>query len=204
MKEELEVKILDIDSSTIFSVLEKAGATKVRERLMKRYVYDIPGKQYSWVRLRDDGRKVTLAVKEAVDETGKTFEIESEITDIQGINKIFQKLNLEIMDYDKKLGADPFEGMNLVLQKSGYEPRAYQENARISYQLDSVELELDFWPGIPPYLEIEAQSEQEIEETVAKLGFEMSQTIRENTAIIYKKYYGINIYDYKKLTREHL
>ena len=178
MKEEIEVKILDIDVSTIFSVLEKSGAKKVRERLMKRYVYDIPGKPFSWIRLRSDEQKTTLAVKKAIDKTGKTYEIETEVSD--------------------------FEGMKLVLQHLGYEPRAYQENARISYRLDSVEIELDFWPGIPPYLEIEAQSEQEIKETVAKLGFKMSQTIRENTAIIYKKHYDIDIYDYPKLTREHI
>ncbi|MGC9142953.1 MAG: adenylate cyclase, partial [Candidatus Micrarchaeia archaeon] len=45
-----------------------------------------------------------------------------------------------------------------------------QENKRTSYNLDGVEISIDEWPKLPPILEIEADSEEKIKETIDKLG----------------------------------
>jgi adenylate cyclase class 2 len=45
---------------------------------------------------------------------------------------------------------------------------------------------------IPPYLEIEADSKEQVVETAKKLGFEEEQLTGENTLNIYAKY-GIDL-----------
>jgi adenylate cyclase class 2 len=70
----------------------------------------------------------------------------------------------------------------------GYINRSYQENKRISYILDDLEIEIDFWPQIPAYIEIEGNSINDVENIVKKLGFNLSETTTINTKKVYKKY----------------
>jgi adenylate cyclase class 2 len=138
MQTEYEVKILDVDVEEIKKKLEGIGAEKYLEREMRRYVYDIdPADQSRWIRLRDNGEKITLTIKK----------IEND--NIDGTKEIEVKV-------------DDFDKTNLLLNELGFFHKAYQENRRISYRLDGVKIEIDFWPKIPPYVEVEGASEEEI------------------------------------------
>ena len=65
MKTEYELKILDIDVDKIKQKLQQLGAEKKVERNMRRFVYDIhPDKKHTWIRLRDNGLKTTLTIKD--------------------------------------------------------------------------------------------------------------------------------------------
>ena len=65
MKTEFEVRVINIDPDKIKKQLSKIDAVRQGDFFMRRCVYDIPGKSgQAWVRLRDDGRQVTLAYKE--------------------------------------------------------------------------------------------------------------------------------------------
>ena len=44
-----------------------------------------------------------------------------------------------------------------------YEKRFYQENKRELHKLGDTEFAIDSWPKIPPYLEIESTSKEEVE-----------------------------------------
>ena len=136
--------------------------------LQRRYAYDIePGDASRWVRLRDTGSQVTLTVKEIdSDAIGGTRETETEVGD--------------------------FETANALLAKLGYTPKAYQENRRHSFTLGGVQLEIDTWPRIPAYLEIEADSRAEVVRVAAMLGFEESSLTGENTTKVYARY-GIDL-----------
>jgi len=174
METEFEVKILDIDVNKIISKLESLGAKKLKETLQKRYVYDfIPKKEKSWIRLRTNGEKTTLAIKEiSSDKIDGTKELE--------------------------ISVDDFEKTNMLLEKLGHKHKLYQENKRISYILKGAEIEIDFWPKIPPYLEIEGKSTQEVEKIIKLLGYEKSQTVSINTLDVYK-IYGIDLNLIKEL-----
>ncbi len=174
MEIEFEVKILDIDVEEIKKKLKSIGAKKDMERNMRRYVYDLKTKDTdAWIRLRDQGDRVTLTIKEIHNDN------------IDGTKEV-------------EIVVDDFDKTHLLLSKLGFIPKAYQENRRISYTFDDVEIEIDFWPKIPPYLEIEGKSIKDVEKAVKLLGFEMSQTTSINTDYAYEKY-GLNIYDYKEL-----
>jgi len=176
MKTEFEVKILEIDVPAIVRKLDSLGAKKIAERCMRRFVYDLEKTEFScksWIRLRDDGEKTTLTLKEiSSDAIDGTKEIEFVVGDF-GL-------------------ADHF------LQKLGFSPTAYQENRRVQYLLDGVEIDIDSWPKIPAYLEVEAESAELVEKTVKLLGFEMSDVTSIGVGDVFKKY-GFNIHDFKEL-----
>lgn len=101
---------------------------------IKRYVYDFnPINKNKWIRLRTDGKTSTLTIKEIVDKN-----------EIDGTNEI-------------EIEVSSFENANKILNELGYVARNYQENKRIKYTLDGVEIDIDFWPLIPPYVEIEGK-----------------------------------------------
>ena len=52
---------------------------------------------------------------------------------------------------------------NGLLEALGYSYKSYQEKERITYVLDEYELDIDTWPGIPTYVEVEGKSEEDLE-----------------------------------------
>ncbi|MFF9730167.1 adenylate cyclase [Streptomyces albidoflavus] len=74
----------------------------------------------------------------------------------------------------------------------GLTPRGYQENRRTSYTLGPARLEIDAWPRIPPYLEIEADDADQVWETAAVLGIDRDRLTSVNTTKVYALY-GIDL-----------
>jgi adenylate cyclase, class 2 len=168
MSIEFEVKILNVDPSTIVARIEALGGTMGPSQLLRRYVYDIvPGDASHWLRLRDAGSEVTLSVKEIHGEG------------ISGTE-------------ETEVAVGSFDVASTLLRKLGFTPKAYQENRRTSFHLGSARLEIDTWPGIPPYLEIEADSADEVLRTAALLGYTESDLTSENTIDVYARY-GIDL-----------
>ncbi|MFE3456651.1 class IV adenylate cyclase [Nocardiopsis aegyptia] len=165
---EYEAKVLDIDADEVARRILDKGGTDLGEVLQRRYVYDIePGDTSRWVRLRDTGSEVTLTVKEIdSDAIGGTREIETEVGD--------------------------FATANTLLGELGYTPKAYQENRRHSFALDGARLEIDTWPRIPAYLEIEADSRAEVVRVAALLGYTEAELTGENTTKVYDRH-GIDL-----------
>ncbi|MFJ3825422.1 class IV adenylate cyclase [Streptomyces nodosus] len=166
---EYEAKALDVDPAKIARLIVEAGGVRQSEpRLMRRYVYDtIPAVPGRWVRLRDTGAGTTLCVKQiATDAVDGTHETEVTV--------------------------DSFEEASELLGLVGLTPRSYQENRRTSYTLGAVRLEIDEWPRIPPYLEIEADGEAQVWDTAAALGIDRDSLTSINTTKVYALY-GIDL-----------
>lgn len=58
--------------------------------------------------------------------------------------------------------------------------------------LDGVEIDIDFWPMIPAYVEFEAGSENEIRSVCKKLGIDFNNLTTLDVQSIYAKY-GLDI-----------
>jgi adenylate cyclase class 2 len=173
---EFEAKILDIEPETMCILLIEAGAAHLGNKLQRRYVYDIPGRPGAWVRLRDTGTEVTLCVKE----------IHSDAID-------------GVTETETTVG--DFDTMNTLLGKLGYQSKAYQENRRSSWALRGAAIEIDHWPLIPPYLEIEGSSVEHVHATALALGLAVEALTSENTTRVYRRY-GIDIDAIPRLTFE--
>lgn len=87
---------------------------------------------------------------------------------------------------------DSFEETHELLGTLGFTAKAYQENLRNSFELDGARLELDVWPRIPAYLEIEASSKAEVIRIARLLGYTEDQLTGENTTKVYARY-GIDL-----------
>ena len=164
MKDELELRILDVDKDKVIQKLESLGAKKEGDWYYKRYVYDTkPYDEDKWIRLRTNGIETTLTYKEYLNDT------------IDGVKE------LEII-------VSSFDNTIKMLEILGYIPRSIQENKRIRYMLDDVEIDIDTWPHLNPYVEFEGNSEEQIKEVVEMLGLDYSKCITENAQDIYKRH----------------
>lgn len=164
MNTEYEVRVLEIDALKIEKQLEDLGAVLQWDHLQKRYVYDfIPKIEGKWIRLRTNGDKTTLTIKNIVS------------SEIDGT----QELEIEVDDFFKT---------NLLLNELGFEAKGYQENRRRQYILDGVEIDIDSWPLIPTYLEIEGKSEEAVYKVLDKLNISKDSITTRDVEGVYLDY----------------
>jgi adenylate cyclase class 2 len=72
------------------------------------------------------------------------------------------------------------------------------EKKRIQYKKGNVIFDIDFWPRIPAFIEIEADSLENANAGAQELGFDLSKAFICSPSSIYVKY-GINPNDYIKM-----
>lgn len=176
MDKEIEIRILNIDKERFIKNIIKLGAKKEIASLQKRYVYDFnPVVSNKWVRLRTNGKKTTLTIKEILDKSA-----------IDGTNE----LEIVVSDFDKT---------NLILEELGYTHRNYQENYREIYYLNGVEISIDTWPLIPTYVELEANKEQDIKSLLELIDYDEKNLTTLDVASIYNDVYNIDVMSIKEL-----
>ncbi len=175
MHTEIEERVLEIDTEEVIKKLDDLGAVKAGEWFQKRFTYDFnPKREGEWLRLRTNGEETTFTYKNV------------ESRDIDGTKE------LEIVVSD-------FENTNKMLEILGYKPKNYQENKRIRYYLNDVEIDIDTWPMIPTYMEFEADSIEKIKEIEELLKVDKNKITTLFCDDIAKEIYGIDINSFKEL-----
>lgn len=71
--------------------------------------------------------------------------------------------------------------------------RSYQENERIQYILSDVEIDIDSWPMIPTYMEVEGKSEEDAMSIIQLLNLDRTKITTLNCDDIYRQIYNIDI-----------
>ena len=74
----------------------------------------------------------------------------------------------------------------------GIKSRGYQENKRTQYILNGVEIDIDSWPMIPTYVEIEGKNEEEVMNTLEILELPKDKVTTLDVDSVYKEY-GIDL-----------
>ena len=171
MQTEIEAKFLDIKKETIRKKLLGLGAKMIKpEILMKRKTYDFPDlrleKIQAWIRIRDEGDKITLSYKRLLDRS------------LHGTK-------------EATVTVDDFEIAGQIIESLGLHCMSYQETKREEWQLDDCEITIDTWPWIPSFVEIEAPNERVIKMTAKKLGFDWKQALHGSVETAYQKYYDV-------------
>ncbi len=186
--EEVEVKFLDIDPVALQKKLESIGARKVGEFFYRRYVFDYPDLRLNtdgaWLRLRDEGDKVTLTYKKR---KGKGSSHEE---NDQGMHEV----EVEVNDFEKT---------RLLMLELGLVDKFYEENKRIRWEKDGIEFDIDTWPAIPTYLEIEATRWDEIDKAIRLLELNPDDRKIFSTHQIYAQH-GIHELEYSRVTFDGL
>jgi len=169
MKVEYEATFININKDSVREKLKSVGAKLIKpEFLQKRVVFNLPeGHEIKggWARVRDEGDKITMSLK-IVD--GDNIENQKEIC----------------------LSVDNFEKAIEFLSISGFCKKAYQETKRELWVLGEVEITIDEWPFLEPFVEIEGDSEQKVKDVAEKLGFDYLGAMFCSVDTIYSKKYG--------------
>jgi len=170
MNIEYEAKFLNIDKDKIRAKLKEIGAKLVQaEVLQKRVVFELPkGHEIKggWLRVRDEGDKVTMSLK-VVD--GEKIENQKEIC----------------------LKVDNFDEAVSFLLSIGCIKKAYQETKRETWSFDGIEITIDEWPFLEPFVEIEGKSEEIVKSFCEKIEFDYSKAMFCATDTVYKLKYGV-------------
>ena len=78
---------------------------------------------------------------------------------------------------ETEIEVNSFEETNELLEKLGFSYRSYQEKRREKYILNEHEIDIDTWPKLLPYIEIEGKDKNDIEKILSILGYSFKDTI---------------------------
>ena len=172
MEVEFEATFVNVDKNEMREKLKSIGAELVRpEYMQKRTVFNMPtghGVEGGWLRVRDEGDKITMGLKVVAGE-GIERQKETEVV---------------INNYES--------GVSL-LQSIGCEKKAYQESKRELWKLDSVEITIDEWPFLEPFVEVEGKNEDVVKKIAEVLGFDYSKALFDSVYAQYSEKYSITI-----------
>jgi adenylate cyclase class 2 len=168
MSKEFETHILNIDRKEIIRRLEALGAIKVKDVLQKRVTFDYPDRRLdaknAFIRLRDNGAgKIELAYK------CNPLSNQAGVSGSEEIEVIVSEM----------------EKTRQLLLAIGFEAKQSIETKRISYRLDDLAFDIDEWPLLPPFVEVEGPNEQRVMDGVRLLGFDPAQTFRGDAGNMY-------------------
>lgn len=154
MNIEYEATFANVDKDGVREKLRRSGATLVRaEFLQRRAVFRLPeGHEIEggWLRVRDEGDRVTMSLK---------------VVDGDEIHN--QK--------ETMLVVNSFEEARKFLLSLGCLVKAFQESKRELWALDGVEITIDEWPFLSPFVEVEGDSEELVKIVSEKIGFDYAQ-----------------------------
>jgi adenylate cyclase class 2 len=187
--EEKEVKFLNVNKEELENKIAGLGATKEGDYFYKREVFDYPDfrldKNGAWLRLRDEGNRITLSYKQRLG-------IKSEDGSIS--DESMKEVEIVVNDFEKTA---------VLLKELGFIEKHYAENKRTRWRKDGVEFDIDTWPALEPYLEIESSTWEKVDEAIAWLGLDPKDKKIFSTNQIYKMK-GMDIIDYIRLTFDGL
>lgn len=177
MAHEIETKVLDIDPKAIMARLDELGGTKILDTTLIVDWYRPKGVNEGedpwFLRIRSDssGRhEVTWKAKSS----------------ILGASRKHKEINFDVAQPEKL--ADLFEEL-------GLECYAHQEKKRVSFTFKDWRFDIDTYPKMPPYLEIEGTGEEHIREAMALLGTAEHRTWAEGERTLIQKIYGLDWYE---------
>ncbi|MBI2636600.1 MAG: CYTH domain-containing protein [Parcubacteria group bacterium] len=171
MENEIEAKFLSISKDSTRDNLRTAGfKLETPEYLMRRKTFDFsrvaPGRN-KWGRVRQESNKVTMTIKEIRGSgVNDTYEIELTVNDFDTATAFFEACNIPT--------------------------KASQENMREVWVRNVVEVTIDTWPGLNPFIEIEGEDEKTVREVSRELGFDFEKAVFGSIDLVYEKELGIS------------
>ncbi len=166
--QEYEAKFIGIDTNALRTKLLSLGFENTKpETMMKRKVFHIDGNSKKWGRVRDEGDKITLTIKEIVKED-----------DINGVK-------------EAEVIVNNFESAVHLLEMSGFYAVSYQETKREAWQKNNVEVVIDTWPGLEPFIEVEAPSVEIVKQACVEIELNIADAMFGGVDVIYQKELGI-------------
>ncbi len=171
MQQEIECKFINVSHDKVRTKLESLGAQCIHPvRIMRRVMFDHlddrfqKNKQHEHLRVRDEGDKVTVTYKKSTN-SNYLYEVETNVGSFEEMCRLFESIGLH--------------------------KYSYQESKRETWKLEDTEIELDEWPWLNPYIEIEGKTEEVIKDVANKLGFDWKSAEFGSVDTVYRLQYPI-------------
>ena len=152
--------------------------SKLEDRKMLKIIEDTGNRFFKWIRLRQDGEIVEITIKYIYS------------------NKANYNID-EVKEIEIK--TDNFEMANKLIEEMGYYRKKLAEKKRDSYSYQGMDIEIDEWPLLESYIEIEGSNIDKIYELANLLGYSKEQTRVMNTEDVYLEK-GIDLSKYEEMT----
>jgi len=172
---EIETKILEVDKEGIKRILKTLGAKEIQNTRLIVDWYCPKGAHAS------NTHPWYLRIRTTSD--GKNEVSWKSLPKITGNTRHSDEVNL-IVD-DAMLTKKFFENI-------GLENYAHQEKDRVSFTLRDWNFDLDQYPGMPAYLEIEGKDHEHVQEAIKLLELMDYKSIGEGERLLIEKEYGLN------------
>ena len=170
---EFEIVFTSIDKEKIIKKITKLGWICTMENfLMKRVVFINPlDKSNSYVRVRFEWSKTTCTYKNILKwklDINSIKELETEVNDFDTMVNIFRQLL--------------------------WKEKSYEENYREIWKINwEIELMIDTWPWLNPYIEIEWKNEEIVKKYSTLLNFDYKEWVFWTAFNIYEKELNIDM-----------
>lgn len=173
MSTEIEAKFININKEELRTKLKSIDAIlKTPERLMRRKTFDfkdleLPAGEFKWMRVRDEGDKITVTLK----------------------HQLASKQIDNLHEYE--VSVDSFEKACELLIEMNMIETNYQENYRELWIYKGAEVTIDTWPTLEPIVEIEAENEELVKVIANDLGFDYSKAFFGSNDFIFEHVHNI-------------
>ena len=164
---EIEAKIIEIDPEEVDRKVMENGGRKVFEGRIETIFYDFP-----------DGRMEEKGVMRLRKSPGKAFITQKKDVSREGAKEM-EELEVTI---------DSFEQADRILKGLGLEVVRKSSKKRTKYELKDAEVVVDSYSGIPPLLEVEAESREKIEDILETLGYSMEESVSWDASEVFEHY----------------
>ncbi len=173
-KLENELGVENILNIADLSVNEIIG--KIENEAFLKQVMNYKINPNKWIRLRKSNDKIELTTKH-----------------------VFEKKNMKLQAVgEREINTSSFEETNSILESIGIVKKSYQEKIRYSYHFNGADIEIDIWPMLKPYIEIECEDVSIIEDIIQKLEYSDKEIVSINTQQLYLSI-GINLQELSEL-----
>ena len=169
---ETEVRFLEIDKNTLIKKLLSLRALDKGEVTLEEAI--IYGPENKWlnerkfIRIRSDGDKTVVAYKEHTKQAiGGASEIEFEVSDFKKAESFFDKI--------------------------GWAPYRHQQKKRHTLQLGDVTFDIDTWPKVPTYVELEGPSESALKQAAKAVGLDWKDVVVKDARWVIENIYNIPV-----------
>lgn len=175
---EIELRFIKIDKSLLIKKLRSLKAKDLGEDLLSESIFDNKDKTFNssgrLVRIRTTKKGSAIAFKDHRKISSKVLEIEFGIEDPE-----------KAAEFLKKLGY-------IVIRR--------QEKKRHTFKIDGCIVDIDTWPNLEPYVEIEGPSKEVIKKLSGRLGLDWRDVIYEDAKRVLEKYYKVPVSKLKHFT----
>jgi len=173
METEFEAKFLNSDKDVMRAKLLEAGALLVRpEFIQRRVTLGLPGEEgagHTWLRVRDEGDKITMSIKSMTEDSGISRQ---------------KELTLIVDNFDTAVN---------LLYLLGCKKQGYWETRRELWHYRDTEITIDEWPFLEPFIEIEGRSEEAVRAASEELGFDYALALFCAVGHVYFLKYGVKL-----------